>query len=144
MGEGNATLNQSYESGNLPCTEDAGDASRQDLSPCINHFIAHDFLVKQMPRIQYMTHLVLSSTSWKNTSATHRIKTRATIPTASVGRGLSTARIFARVLYRSVIEELVRNGSIVSQSQADYKHRAADGLHMRLGPRTKLFQNYGC
>jgi hypothetical protein len=60
----------------VPCTEQAEDASRQDLCLRTNRSIAHDFLVKQMPWIQYMTHLILSSTSRKNTSAAHRTKTR--------------------------------------------------------------------
>jgi hypothetical protein len=51
---------------------------------------------------------------------------------------------FAKVLYRPAVEELVRHGSIVSENQADYEHRAADGLHLRLGLRNKFFRNYGC
>jgi len=128
--------------------------------------------VKQMSWIQYMTRLVLSSTSRKNMSAAHRTKTRTTTPTicenAPMCLGLagnphpiaahtiykpdrisapwtkySENTILPKVLYR-LVEELVRNVSIVSQNQADYKHRAADGLHMRLGLHTKLFRNYGC
>jgi hypothetical protein len=64
--------NWSDESGNLICADQAGDASRQDLCPRTNHFIAHDSLMKQMPWIQYMTRLVLSSTSRKNTSAAYK------------------------------------------------------------------------